>query len=385
MGMGIQVPINCLPMKYDIILIGGGLAGLSLAIELKKRKFSVLVIEKGSYPRQKVCGEYISMESHKQLHTLCPALVELNLPLINRFLLTTTSKHQFKTKLDLGGFGISRFALENLLFIEAKSLGVVFEMPNKAVKVNFDSDSSTYTVTTKFYIFYSRLVCNSTGRKSNFETLKKSNQYSDTNYIAVKYHVKINRDAGQIEIHNFPGGYCGISNVEEGMSCLCYIVNSKMLKSASNSIVDMEKRYLYQNKNLEKIFTTAEFITSEPITISGIKFISKKPYEDGVFYLGDAAGTIAPITGNGMSIAIRSAHNLALSFEKYFQDSITKKQLIREYSGFWIKQFYSRIQLSRYFQKLSEYPFLTNLTIKLFNLFPRVAAFVIKQTHGKPY
>ena len=49
-------------MKCDVAIIGGGLAGLSLSIDLRKRGFSVVVIEKGNYPRHKVCGEYISME-----------------------------------------------------------------------------------------------------------------------------------------------------------------------------------------------------------------------------------------------------------------------------------------------------------------------------------
>jgi flavin-dependent dehydrogenase len=51
-------------MSYDVAIIGGGLAGLALANDLAMRDRKVIVFEKGSYPKHKVCGEYISMESH---------------------------------------------------------------------------------------------------------------------------------------------------------------------------------------------------------------------------------------------------------------------------------------------------------------------------------
>jgi flavin-dependent dehydrogenase len=59
-------------MIYDVAIIGGGIAGLSLSIDMKKRGYKVIVIEKGTYPRHKVCGEYISMESHNYLQNICP-------------------------------------------------------------------------------------------------------------------------------------------------------------------------------------------------------------------------------------------------------------------------------------------------------------------------
>ena len=106
-------------MKYDVAIIGGGLAGLALANDLAMRGRKVVVFEKGNYPRHKVCGEYISMESHSYLLKLCPVLNSMKLPVIKEFLLTTTGGSEFKTELDLGGFVISRYVLETLLYIKA--------------------------------------------------------------------------------------------------------------------------------------------------------------------------------------------------------------------------------------------------------------------------
>jgi menaquinone-9 beta-reductase len=372
-------------MIYNVVIIGGGISGLSLSIDLKKRGYTVAVIEKGNYPRHKVCGEYISMESFNYLHTICPTLTSLDLPFVTNFKLSSTGKKEFTTSLGLGGFGISRYLLEELLFTEAKKQGVIFRMNTKANEINYDKNRELYSVKTNTETINAQLVCNSSGRKSNFETQSKGQNVNETNYVGIKYHVKLERQQDLIEIHNFPGGYCGISNIEEGKSCLCYIVNSEKLKSTNNSIREMEKTFLFKNKNLKTIFNSAEFIFKEPVTISGINFRIKKPADDNSFFLGDSAGSIAPITGNGMSMGLRSAFTLAENIDLCFSNKITKEQLTTQYERFWNKEFSARIKLSRHFQKLSEYPFLTNRTIELFNLFPALAKGVIKQTHGNPF
>ena len=61
--------MNKLP-NFDVIIIGGGLAGLTNAIHLSKFNRQVLLIEKDSYPKHKVCGEYISNEVLPYLNSL---------------------------------------------------------------------------------------------------------------------------------------------------------------------------------------------------------------------------------------------------------------------------------------------------------------------------
>jgi len=57
-------------LNYDIIIIGGGLAGLTTALQLSKSSFSVLLIEKNTFPHHKVCGEYVSNEVLPYLNRL---------------------------------------------------------------------------------------------------------------------------------------------------------------------------------------------------------------------------------------------------------------------------------------------------------------------------
>jgi len=74
--------------KYDACIIGGGLAGLALSIQLAKLGYAVALFEKEKYPFHKVCGEYISMESWNFLEELGLPLSDLKLPIINKLLVT---------------------------------------------------------------------------------------------------------------------------------------------------------------------------------------------------------------------------------------------------------------------------------------------------------
>lgn len=382
MELGFSLHFNRQGMNEPIVIIGGGIAGLSLSIDLRRRGHSVNVLEKGHYPRHKVCGEYISMESHRYLTELCPTLLRLTLPEVTQFKLTAPGDKEFTTPLSLGGIGISRYLLEEMLFKEAQQNGVVFITGTKVLDVQKRSDSIGNCIQTSKGMFPAALVCNASGRQSNMSQDKIRNRNSATNYVGIKYHIKLKRKVSQIEIHNFPGGYCGISAIEDDKSCLCYIVNSKKLNQVNNSIPELERTFLFQNRHLEDIFTRAEFCFKEPITVSGIHFRIKAPATDLSFFLGDSAGSMAPITGNGMSMGLRSANFLAEQIDNHFKQEMPLCKLRETYSHFWNNEYSSRIKLSRYLQKLSESTFLARKAIDLFNLCPILAKGIIKQTHG---
>ncbi len=368
-------------MLYDVAIAGGGIAGLSLAIDLRRRGYKIVVLEKGSYPRHKVCGEYISMESADYLKKICPELITLALPRINTFRLTAPGNNVFETHLQPGGFGISRYLLEQLLYKEALKNGVEVLTDQKVQRAIFSKHENLFTVKGNSVDIHSKFFCNASGKISNLVKWKTMRQ----DYIAVKYHITTDRETNKIEIHNFNGGYCGISNIENEKSCLCYIVNTDQLKSTGNSIEQLEKKYLFKNESLNRIFKNSKFLFERPLVTSGINFTIKDQSKDNNFYIGDSAGTVSPVTGNGMSMSLRSASFLAEQIDHCLNEKINQEELTKRYRHFWNKQFASRIKLSGTLQSLTESTFLAQLSIKTFNVFPSVARFLIRQTHGKPF
>ena len=89
---------------YDAAIVGGGLAGLSLSIQLAKAGNNVVLFEKEKYPFHKVCGEYISLESWDFISSLGLNLKERNLPIIKRLFVSSPNGKYIIQEMPLGGY-----------------------------------------------------------------------------------------------------------------------------------------------------------------------------------------------------------------------------------------------------------------------------------------
>jgi menaquinone-9 beta-reductase len=367
--------------KYDCAMIGGGLAGLCLAVQLAKNGLKVAVFEKNQYPFHKVCGEYISMESWDFLERLGVPLSDWDLPKINRLGVSSTQGFMLKSDLDLGGFGVSRFTLDSeLVTILRKNGGDVFDQ----CKVqNIDNQLDTYFLETSKGHFESRLVVGSYGKIAPAFIYKTP--APKRNYIGVKYHIKTVFPSDKIELHNFKDGYCGISKIDKGHFCLCYLTTADNLKNNQNDIRKMEENILFQNPFLKRIFNESEFLFEKPNVISNVTFEAKKTFSNDLFLLGDAAGAIAPLCGNGMSLAMRASFLLAPLIVDFLSQNSNKMQLQAQYQALWTKNFAQRIKAGYYIQHLFGNNTMTHLGLKTLDASPFLLKKMIALTHGQPF
>lgn len=373
---------------YDTCIIGGGLAGLALSIQLAKHGYKVALFEKETFPFHKVCGEYISLESWNFIQKLGYPLSDAGLPIIKKLLVSAPNGNQLQQSLPLGGFGISRYKLDNDLKEMATSNNVhVFEN----CKVNaVDFNNEIFQLQTTAGQFNCRICCGSFGKRSNLDVkwnrsfIKRKPNKLD-NFIAVKYHININHPHDTIALHNFKDGYCGISKIEDDKYCLCYLTNAQNLKKCNNSIQQMEKEILYKNPHLKKIFTGCRFLYQSPVTISQISFNKKSQVENHVLLIGDAAGMITPLCGNGMSMALHGSKIAALLVDNFLKNKISRQQLESRYTVAWKKNFESRLRYGRYIQTLFGKTWVTNFFIAVLKKLPFLTKKLIRQTHGQPF
>ncbi len=376
------------PLQYEAIIIGGGLAGLSLSIQLAKNGYSVAIFEKEQYPFHKVCGEYISLESWNFIESLGLPLSTMQLPIIKKLRISSPNGNILQHNLPLGGFGISRYYLDNELKKIAEAAGVCVQEHCKVDEVIFANEK--FTVHTSKGIFTSKVCSGSFGKRSNLDIkwkrpfiLQKNNKLS--NYIGVKYHIQTNFAADTIALHNFKDGYCGISKIEADKYCLCYLTNAANLKRNNNSIPELEKNVLFKNPHLKYIFETATFLYSAPITISQISFSKKTQVQDHILLCGDAAGVITPLCGNGMSMALHSSKLSAIAITDFLQYKIDRTQLENMYSKNWKATFGNRLKAGRIIQQLFGKSWITNVFISIMKKLPFLTTQLIKQTHGQPF
>ncbi|MBA2611600.1 MAG: NAD(P)/FAD-dependent oxidoreductase [Bacteroidetes bacterium] len=372
------------PKLFDCAIIGGGLAGLTLAIQLAEAGHSVILFEKEKYPFHKVCGEYISMESYDFLERIGVPIGSMNLPMIHEVKISSPNGNSITRKLDLGGFGISRYILDSTLAAIAVKKGVVLLEETKVWDIIFENDS--FTIKAAQQTYKTKVACGAYGKRSLLDKkLDKKNKPNRKNYIAVKHHVKLNFPANRIELHNFKDGYCGISKVDGDKYCLCYLTNSQNLRDNDNDIKAMEQNILMKNPFLKKYFTEAVFLYDRPITISQITFDKKTAVKNNVLMLGDSAGNIAPLCGNGMSMAMRSSYVAFQLIKKYLEKNITRSDMEILYKNQWDDLFSGKIKAGKYIQYLFGREILTNISIILLKKIPALTDKLITITHGSKF
>jgi menaquinone-9 beta-reductase len=365
-------------IMYDIIIVGGGLAGLVSSIQLSKGGKKVLVIEKKKYPFHRVCGEYISNETRPFLTSIGLDFSTLGVKEISKFQFTSPSGRVLETDLDLGGFGISRYKIDEELYLLAVSVGVEFLLENPVESVDFKKDK--FTVKTSFNTFESKYVIGTFGKRTKLDaTLQRDFFNKRSPYIGVKYHIKTDFPKDLIALHNFKDGYCGISAIEDDRYCLCYLTTRDNLKK-HGTISEMERNILYKNPHLQKIFTESEFLYDKPEVINEISFSPKTTIENHILMAGDSAGLITPLCGNGMAMAIHGAKLLSNNILQNFND----RNLVEiNYQKDWKKQFKNRLWIGRNVQKLFGNEVVSEIALNTMKIIKPLLRMVIKATHGE--
>ncbi len=367
----------------DIIIIGGGLAGLCNAIHLSKFGKKVVLIEKNEYPKHKVCGEYISNEVLPYLGFLDINPFDFGAVKIDNFQLSTTKNNLISAKLPLGGFGISRYTLDLELSKKAKQNGVKI-LQDYVVNVDFLED--VFHVETKENnVFTSKIAIGAFGKRSLLDVkMDRDFIQKKSPYLGVKIHVKGNFQQDLVALHNFKGGYCGVSKVENNVINLCYITTYSAFKKYK-IIDDFQENVVFKNQFLKEIFKNTAPIFDKPLSISQISFETKKPIENHMIMCGDSAGMIHPLCGNGMSMAIQSAQIASKLILNYYEGvNSSRSELEKQYLRQWNNQFKWRLKAGHFIAMLFRKNTIANLLLQVLRRAPFIIPMIIKQTHGKP-
>lgn len=348
----------------------------------------MVLLEKNRYPFHRVCGEYISLESWNFLEKkLEIPLSTLDLPLITQ-LRITTQQHQLKVSLPLGGFGISRFQLDDKLAQVAVQRGVELLQNTSVTGIHFSENK--HFITYADHTISATICVGAFGKRSHIDKLLqrpfiKNAAPAPRNYVGVKYHVKADLPSNLIELHLFEQGYCGISQIEQQKYCMCYLTTAEKLQQAGGSIGKMEQQIAAQNSILGNYLERFERLYERPLAISQINFQPKSAVENHILMVGDAAGLITPLCGNGMSLAFHSADILMNFITSFFEQKIEREELEKFYQKKWNSHFKNRLLVGRLMQHWFFKMPLINAGLSFFKRCPSLAIPLIRLTHGKDF
>ncbi len=369
----------------DILIVGGGLAGLVNSILLSRAGLKVILIEKNSYPFHRVCGEYISNETIPFLekHGLFP--YHLEPATIQELQISSVGGSHFIRPLDLGGFGVSRYAYDHWLAGEARTAGVTIYDQTTVTDIRFEENF--FKVDTNIdRQFEARIVIGAHGKRSKLDqTLSRGFLSKKSPYVGVKYHVKGDLPETRISLHNFDGGYCGVSRIENGKFNLCYLTHRDQIRN-SGSVEAFESQVMRKNPLLSELFDNSERLFEKPEVINEITFDKQEPVVNHILMSGDAAGMITPLCGNGMAMAIHSAKILSeLIIKNYDGETFDREVLERSYAEAWQGLFGVRLWAGRKIQELFGSQTTSALAVAMGKYVKPVTNFLITQTHGQPF
>jgi len=366
--------------RKDVWIAGGGLAGLTAAIHLARRGVSVGVIEKHPYPRHKVCGEYLSREVLPYLESLDIDIKALGPHPINRLELTSPSGKSMRCKLPLGGLGLSRFALD--AFLAEKAAGAGCQIVRDSVStIHFTGDS--FQVRTANGAYEAAVALGACGKRSSLDAhLQRDFFKMRTPWLAVKAHYDSDFPDGLVGLHHFPGGYAGLSKTETGAVNFCYLAHTKNF-SAFGNIENFTANVVCQNPDLARFLKNAKLLF-EPLAISQISFAPKPAVENHVLMLGDMAGVIHPLCGNGMAMAILGAKLAAENVLSLLDGKITREMMETHYARAWQSGFSYRLWAGRRIAAVFRHARLTDLGLQVLSGIPSVLRGIVRSTHGNP-
>lgn len=366
----------------DVIILGGGLAGLIAGIHLVNSGANVCLIEKDSYPRHRVCGEYLSNEVKPYLELLGFDLEHVPIPELSRMQFSTQKGHVLECELDLGGMGISRYTLDHLLYQKFLEAGGQI-IQTTAENCKFQED--IFIIHCKDgESFEANFVLGAYGKRSNLDkSLKRSFINKKSAWMGVKAHYeKKDFPNDLVALHNFQGGYCGLSKTDLDTVNVCYLATYESFQKHGN-IKTYEEQVLSRNPYLKDFFQNSTMIFENPLSIAQISFDNKELVENHIIMIGDAAGLIHPLSGNGMAMAIRSAKLASEALLDYKLNPKYRERIESKYTQSWKNNFRKRMNTGRILQKVLMHEKLSNFSQSFVQKVPGLLPKIIKLTHGK--
>jgi flavin-dependent dehydrogenase len=316
--------------KYDLIVIGAGPAGCSAAITAARTGASVLLLERGRFPRHRVCGEFVSAESLDLLQTLLAAAhrsLITNAPRIVRSRIFVDGA-ELKAEITPPAASITRFDLDIALWDSCAQAGV--ELRDDCV-VQSVKGTGPFHVTTRSESFESRATINATGRWSNFTSPATRARVTKQRWIGVKAHFReiANPTPPSVDLYFFDGGYCGVQPITATQNGEATAVNACAMVRADIA-TDLHEVLVLHPVLRERSKSWQPLM--DPVSTSPLVFHPPEPVQNAMLQTGDSATFVDPFIGDGISLALRSGDLAGNCLASFFHNQCSLDSAAADYT-----------------------------------------------------
>lgn len=343
--------------EWDVAVIGAGLAGAIAARRLASRGRRVVLFERESKPHHKVCGEFLSAESHGVLQEAGIDLLALGAVPIRRFRFHSR-RFSMERRLPQSALGLSRFVLDEVLMARVRSAGARVETGCQVKGLAVGEASSIVRARDRDWC--ARRVVLATGK---FDLGSIQSRTGDDTRVGLKMHLKLSERAtaklgDSCDLFVFDGGYGGLSRVENGRANFCFLLESGKLKEIGakwDSLVDYLSR---ENRALSEYLREASPEFERPLAVARVPygFIWQSQALSGVFPVGDQLAVIPSLTGDGMSIACRSGRMAADHVDADLNSSLASAASVERYRSATVPHVEKQVSFAWRLHRLLAHP-----------------------------
>lgn len=298
----------------DLAIIGGGPAGTAAALEARRHGLGVVVWERDRFPRDKVCGEFVSAEALPLLEQEIPATVARGAPIGGAEFISRDGR-AWAFPLPRPARGLSRRALDEALWRAAAASGT--EMREAVAvralrKLPCNHEGTWQLESSTGIVRRARAVIIACGRWWALEGFPSPARNGSKNgagaWLGAKAHFRgiARRDA--VEMYFFPGGYCGLAPIEDGLYNACCLVHRSLARDTSaGGLGDFAAwlKTVARHPALEARLQGRTQVT-ETVSTAPVVAARRSAEHEGALMAGDAAGFLDPFTGDGISMALHS-------------------------------------------------------------------------------
>ena len=300
---------------YDAAVAGGGIAGAALATKLARAGRSVVVFEKEKAAHDKVCGEFISHEGACYLSDLGVPVRDLGGVAIRRVRLARRGE-AVTAPLPFEAQSLSRRALDEALLDLAAGAGAEVRRGLRVKSLERAANRWAVRLDTGGTVFATQAFL-ATGKHDLKCWKRESGLHPEC--LAFKSYWRLKPEqsaqlAWHVELILFRGGYAGLQEVEGGRANFCLIVRKEAFSALYGSWQNLLVAIKEQSPHLRRRFDGAVCLMDKPLAITGLPYGYVAKESGGIWRLGDQAAAIPSFSGDGMSIALHSAHRAAESY-----------------------------------------------------------------------
>lgn len=392
---------------YDALIVGGGPAGTSAAIHLAISGARVLLVEQKKFPREKLCGEFISPEcldifarlgvAESMLRADGVRLTETVFYARNGNSVSIPSEWFGQAR--VSALGLSRAEMDARLLSRARQVGVEVREEVQATNLIIEDGRVCGVLLKKdggdITSERALVTMDATGRtRALARRVEKSEQDNNrkrqkqTRLVAFKAHLNgAQGTPGHCEIYVYRGGYGGLNLVENGMSNLCFIALARDVRACGGDAQRVMREVVMRNRRagwtLEQARNVSPWLAVALDSFGRLCLIPAA----GLLAIGDAAAFIDPFTGSGMLMALESGELAALSVMRHLSRLGQPGMfdlLANDYCVHYSRKFASRLRVSAVLRRAAFIPRVAEAMIFTLGASERVRRQLARATRKTP-